>query len=85
MGCGHGSRLVAAAAGGCREVVLDAEVVAVDRGNSNALKSFQDLSTRARGTAALHEARSTLECIVRAACGACRWRAAAGSTSAACR
>jgi hypothetical protein len=57
-GTAEGVRHVWAAAGGCGEAVLDAEVVAVDRDNGNALKSFQDLSTRARGATALHEARA---------------------------
>ena len=35
--------------GGCQEVVLDAELVAIDREKANELKSFQELSTRARG------------------------------------
>jgi hypothetical protein len=37
-----------ARAGGARELVLDAELVAVDRANGNRLRSFQELSTRAR-------------------------------------
>ena len=39
-------------------MVLDAEVVAVDREKGNALRSFQDLSTRPRGPVALPEAGS---------------------------
>jgi hypothetical protein len=35
--------------------VLDAELVAVDREKDNELKSFQELSTRARGTVSSHE------------------------------
>jgi len=37
-----------ARAGGARELVLNAELVAVDRANGNRLRSFQELSTRAR-------------------------------------
>ena len=48
-------------AGGCSEVVLDAEVVAVDRDKGNALRSFQDLSTRPRGPVALHEVCSKVQ------------------------
>lgn len=45
------------APGGCQEVILDAELVAVDREKSNELKSFQELSTRARGAVTMHEVR----------------------------
>ena len=45
-------------AGGCKEVVLDAELVAIDRGKANELKSFQELSTRARGAIAASEVHS---------------------------
>ena len=36
-------------------MVLDAELVAIDRGKANELKSFQELSTRARGAIAASE------------------------------
>ena len=36
-------------AGASTSLVLDAELVAVDRENNNRLKAFQELSTRARG------------------------------------
>ena len=52
------SRLLSLAgclAGGCKEVVLDAELVAIDRDKANELKSFQELSTRARGAIAASE------------------------------
>ena len=35
-------------AGGSQSVVLDAELVAVDRANGNKLRAFQELATRAR-------------------------------------
>lgn len=38
-------------------MVLDAELVAIDREKSNELKSFQELSTRARGAIAASEVR----------------------------
>lgn len=38
-------------------MILDAELVAVDREKSNELKSFQELSTRARGAVTMHEVR----------------------------
>ena len=47
-------------AGGCKEVVLDAELVAIDRDKANELKSFQELSTRARGAIAASEVLSPL-------------------------
>ena len=37
------------------EVVLDAELVAINRDKANELKSFQELSTRARGAIAASE------------------------------
>ena len=43
-------------------MVLDAEVVAVDREKGNTLRSFQDLSTRPRGPVALHEVRLQPSC-----------------------
>ena len=36
-------------------MVLDAELVAIDRDKANELKSFQELSTRARGAIAASE------------------------------
>ena len=36
-------------------MVLDAELVAVDRADNNRLKAFQELSTRARGEIAAHQ------------------------------
>lgn len=44
--------------GGARELVLDTELVAVDRGNGNRLRSFQELSTRARGDITAQQARA---------------------------
>lgn len=41
-------------------MVLDAELVAIDRGKANELKSFQELSTRARGAIAASEVPSLL-------------------------
>ena len=42
--------------GGARELVADAELVAVDRsGGSNRLRAFQELATRARGQTELHQ------------------------------
>ncbi len=38
-------------------MVLDAELVAIDRDKANELKSFQELSTRARGAIAASEVR----------------------------
>ena len=37
-------------------LVLDAELVAIDRADGNRLKAFQELSTRARGQIAAHQA-----------------------------
>lgn len=45
----------AAAKGGSTSLVLDAELVAVDRADNNRLKAFQELSTRARGEIAAHQ------------------------------
>ena len=42
-------------AGGSTSLVLDAELVAVDRADNNRLKAFQELSTRARGEIAAHQ------------------------------
>lgn len=39
-------------------MVLDAELVAIDRDKANELKSFQELSTRARGAIAASEVRN---------------------------
>lgn len=50
----HGLEQVLCSPGGCREVVLDAELVAIDR-DKNELRSFQELSTRARGAVSSHE------------------------------
>ena len=41
--------------GGAKELVMDAELVAVDRSDQNRLRAFQELSTRARGHTELHE------------------------------
>ena len=41
-------------------MVLDAELVAIDRNKSNELKSFQELSTRARGAVAASEVGSSI-------------------------
>ena len=57
-------------AGGCKEVVLDAELVAIDRGKANELKSFQELSTRARGAIAASEVRSLSCCLQDDKCSA---------------
>ncbi|KAA6428449.1 MAG: DNA ligase [Trebouxia sp. A1-2] len=46
----------AAAQGGSTSLVLDAELVAIDRADGNRLKAFQELSTRARGQIAAHQA-----------------------------
>lgn len=43
-------------------MVLDAELVAIDRDKANELKSFQELSTRARGAIAASEV-PTLSCL----------------------
>ncbi|KAL0029207.1 hypothetical protein WJX79_003015 [Trebouxia sp. C0005] len=45
----------AAAQGGSTSLVLDAELVAIDRADGNRLKAFQELSTRARGQIAAHQ------------------------------
>ncbi|DBB01067.1 hypothetical protein WJX77_004280 [Trebouxia sp. C0004] len=45
----------AAAEGGSTSLVLDAELVAIDRADGNRLKAFQELSTRARGQVAAHQ------------------------------
>ncbi|KAK9793179.1 hypothetical protein WJX73_007861 [Symbiochloris irregularis] len=45
----------AAAKGGAKTLVMDAELVAVDRANDNRLRAFQELSTRARGQVTTHE------------------------------
>ena len=42
--------------GGSTSLVLDAELVAIDRADGNRLKAFQELSTRARGQIAAHQA-----------------------------
>ena len=42
--------------GGSTSLVLDAELVAIDRADGNRLKAFQELSTRARGQVAAHQA-----------------------------
>ena len=42
-------------AGGSTSLVLDAELVAIDRADGNRLKAFQELSTRARGEVAAHQ------------------------------
>ena len=42
-------------AGGARELVMDTELVAVDRAEGNRLKAFQELSTRARGQTEMHQ------------------------------
>ena len=44
-----------ATAGGAKALVMDAELVAVDRANDNRLRAFQELSTRARGQVTSHE------------------------------
>ena len=44
-------------AGASTSLVLDAELVAVDRDNNNRLKAFQELSTRARGAITTAEVR----------------------------
>lgn len=41
--------------GGATSLVLDAELVAIDRADGNRLKAFQELSTRARGEIAAHQ------------------------------
>ena len=41
--------------GGSSTLVMDAELVAVDRANGNRLRAFQELSTRARGQITSHE------------------------------
>ncbi len=46
-------------AGASTSLVLDAELVAVDRENNNRLKAFQELSTRARGAITAAEARTS--------------------------
>jgi len=43
------------AAGGGKQMVLDAELVAVDRNDGNKLRSFQEMSTRARGQTEIHQ------------------------------
>lgn len=57
MGCRLGliSLCRAVAAGGAKALVMDAELVAVDRTNGNRLRAFQELSTRARGQVTSHE------------------------------
>ena len=40
-------------------MVLDAELVAIDRDKANELKSFQELSTRARGAIAASEVHTS--------------------------
>ena len=40
--------------------MLDAELVAVDRAQGNAFRSFQELSTRARGKIDSHEVCCTM-------------------------
>ncbi len=40
--------------------MLDAELVAVDRANGNSLRSFQELSTRARGDITAQQARASV-------------------------
>ena len=47
-------------------MVLDAELVAIDRDKANELKSFQELSTRARGAIAASEVLSFLRYTVEA-------------------
>ncbi|KAK9829240.1 hypothetical protein WJX72_004715 [[Myrmecia] bisecta] len=47
--------ITAAAAAECQGLVLDAELVAVDRANGNRLRAFQELSTRARGEVTTHQ------------------------------
>ena len=47
-------------AGGSTSLVLDAELVAVDRADGNRLKAFQELSTRARGEVAAHQVNALL-------------------------
>ena len=42
-------------AGGAKELVMDTELVAVDRADNNRLKAFQELSTRARGMTEMHQ------------------------------
>lgn len=44
-----------APSGGSTSLVIDAELVAVERGDNNRLKAFQELSTRARGQVAAHQ------------------------------
>ena len=55
--------LVQLYAGGSTSLVLDAELVAIDRADGNRLKAFQELSTRARGEIAAHQASQPVHCI----------------------
>ena len=49
------SMLSCVLAGGASTMVMDAELVAVDRTDGNRLRAFQELSTRARGQITSHE------------------------------
>ena len=48
--------------------MLDAELVAIDRDKANELKSFQELSTRARGAIAASEVRNFSPCTTSSPC-----------------
>lgn len=54
--------LCCAVAGGSTSLVIDAELVAVERGDNNRLKAFQELSTRARGEVAAHQVHMMCFC-----------------------
>lgn len=53
--CSTGFCIQPRPAGGAKELVMDAELVAVDRSDGDRLRAFQELATRARGHTELHQ------------------------------